>query len=260
MASYRASGSRMNKVPMLSLLLALILGSGPQDVLAKGHHPKVDQRWFFGTALNYNLPTGQLYFPPTFNPVFSSTTTLVGGGFSYTPSFSYALRIGYDRSFTKNGVHGFTAGLGFTDRKRILQFKDYTLFYNGMQYKQYTDRFVFDDLDLELHFAYRFRMNRTTAQLGAMGLVRTQYIMHDYQLDGDHYEVKSNHWYKLSRWYPAVQINYQFLAKGKFRMDMFVGGNRRMFPDKSDTAWLDIQVGVQVSLVKQMKRRRWLIT
>ncbi|MBS1938547.1 MAG: hypothetical protein JSS84_12150 [Bacteroidetes bacterium] len=240
---------------MTSLLMALILGSGSQQVSAKGHHPRVDQRWYFGAAMNYNLPTGQLYYPVKFNPVFSSTSTMVGGGFSYTPSFSYALRIGYDRSFTKNGVHGFTAGIGFTDRKKVLHYHDYNFVLNGITYSKHIDRYVFDFLDFELRLAYRFSMNRTMIQFGALGLIRTQNISRIYEIDGHHSRITSSYWYKLMRWYPVVQLNYRFLAQGKLQIEAFIGGNCRMIPEET-AVWWDIQAGVGVSLVKRIKRKR----
>ena len=255
MASCRASGSRMNKVPLLSLLLALILGSGPQDVLAKGHHPKVDQQWFFGMALNYNLPTGQLYFPPTFNPVFSSSRTMLGGGFSYTPSFSYTLRIGYDRSFSKNGVHGFIAALGLTDYKQIMNFHEYYFYYHGLLYTQHTDRYIFDDVNIELHLAYRFRKDRISVQLGALGLIHSSRIFREYLLDGTNGKSTSTYWWRFRRWLPTVQVNYHFLSKGQSQFDGFISGDKRMGFEQ-ETHWWDIQAGVQLSLVKQMKRKR----
>ena len=254
MASYRASGSRMNKVPMLSLLLALILGSGPQDSFAEGRHSTVSHRWYFGAALNYNLPTGQLYYPPTFNPVFSSTTTLVGGGFSYTPSFSYALRIGYDRSLTKNGVHGFVAALGLTDYKLIMDFHEYSFYYHGVLYTQHTDRYIFDDVNSELHLTYRFKKNRTSIQLGALGLIHSNRIFREYLLDGTHGKSSSTYWWRFRRWLPTVQVNYHFLTKGKLQFDGFISGDKRMGLEH-ETHWWDIQAGVQLSLVKQMKRK-----
>ncbi|MBS1580927.1 MAG: hypothetical protein JST66_01880 [Bacteroidetes bacterium] len=235
--------------------MALTFGLGPQRAYSKGGKSKVDHRWSFGAALNYNLPTGRLDHPAVFRPEFSPTNTNIAGGFSYKPSFSYSLRIGYDRSFTRSSIHGFTAGIGLTDRKRVMQFKDYIFFYHGITYTQNTDRYIFDDLDWELRLAYRFRKDRTSIQLGALGLIRNIRTMHIYELDGSHYKIKDPYWWNLRRWYPAIQINYRFLTKEKFQFDAFIGGDRRMLPEE-DAAWWDIQMGVQVSLVKQPKRKR----
>lgn len=245
----------MNKAPMTSLLVALILGAAPQGSFAKGHHTTVDHRWYFGAALNYNLPTGQLYYPPTINPAFSPTRTMVGGGFSYTPSFSYALRIGYDRSFTKNGVHGFIAALGLTDYKQIMNFHEYSFYYHGLLYTQHTDRYLFDDVNIELHLAYRFRKDRTSVQLGALGLIHSNRIFREYLFDGTHGKSSSTYWWRLRRWLPTVQVNYHLLTKGKLQFNGFLAGDKRTWPE-GGTYWWDLQAGVQISLVEQPKRKR----
>lgn len=180
---------------------------------------------------------------------------MVGGGFSYIPSFSYALRIGYDRSITKNGIHGFTAGIGLTDRKKILKYHDYSFVYGGINYSRHIDRYVFDYYDWELRLAYRFRKDRTTLQFGALGLIRTLNVSRIYEIDGKNSRAASHCPYKLRKWYPTVQLNYRCITKGEYQFDAFIGGDRRMIPEESAT-WWDIQAGVQVSLVKQPKRSR----
>ncbi len=245
----------MNKASLISLLLTLIFGSGPQDSLAKGHYPKVDQRWYFGMALNYNLPTCQLYYPATFNPAFSSTRTMVGGGFSYTPSFSYALRLGYDRSFAQDGIHGFDAALGVTDYKQTMRFHKYSFYYHGLLYTQHTDRYLFDDVNIELRLAYRFRKNRTSIQIGALGLIHSNRIFREFLLDGTHGRSSSTYWWRLQRWLPTFQVNYRFLTKEELQFDGFLSGDRRTWPEES-THWWDIQAGVQVTLAKRTKRKR----
>lgn len=244
----------MNKVH-ISLLTALTLGLISQNVFAKGHRPVMNQQWLFGVGINYNLPTGQLYYPATFNPVFSPTRTMVGGGFSFKPSLSYSFRVGYGRSFTKNGVHGFVAALGLTDYKTFMEFHEYNFHYNGFLYTQHTDRYLFDDVNIELHFAYRFRKNRTSVQLGALGLVHSKRIFREYLLDGTHGKSSSTYWWRLQRWLPTIQVNYHFLTKDELQFDVFMSGDKRTWPEEG-THWWDIQVGVQVSLVKQMKRKR----
>ncbi|MBS1580926.1 MAG: hypothetical protein JST66_01875 [Bacteroidetes bacterium] len=235
--------------------MALTFGLGPQHAYSKSGKSKVDQRWCFDVALNYNLPTGKLDYPATFNPEFNSTTTMVGGGFSFKPSLSYSLRVGYDRSFTKNGVHGFVIALGLTDYKTFMQFHEYSFYYHGFLYTQHTDRYVFDEVSTELRLSYRFRKDRTSIELGALGLIRSDRIFREYLLDGTHGRSRNADWRRFQRWMPIIQVNYRFLTKNRLRFDGFISSDKRLGPE-NETHWWDIQAGIRVSLVKELKRKR----
>jgi hypothetical protein len=243
------------KVPVISMLMALISGLGPQVSFAGGYHPVVDKRWYVGMALNYNLPIGQLYYPATFNPVFSPTRTMVGGGFSFRPSLSYSVRLGYGRSFTKNGVHGFVASLGLTDYKTLMQFHEYFLYYRGLLYTQHTDRFVLDEVNTELRLAYRFHKDRTSIELGALGLILSDRIFREYLLDGTRGRSRNADWRQLKRWMPTIQVSYHFLSKGRLMFAGFISGDKRMGLEY-ETHWWDLQAGMQVSLMQLPKRNR----
>lgn len=239
----------------MAILLAVAFACGPQhaSAIGSGKH-KVDQRWFLGTALNYNLPTGKLDYSTTFDPVFTPTSTMVKGGFSVKPSFSYSVHAGYDRSITTNGIHGFAIALGLTDYKTLMQYHDYSFYYHGFQYTQHIDRYVFDDLNFELRLAYRFRKDRTSIQLGALGLIRSNRIFREFDLDGIHGRSGIAYWWDLRKWLPTAQVNYRILAKDRTRFEVFMAGDKRTW-EEDETHWWDIQVGVRVSLVKAAKRR-----
>lgn len=244
----------MNRLA-ISMLLVLAFGLVPQHTYSKGNKTKIDARWSFAVGLNYNLPVGKLDYPATFDPEFSSTTTLVGGGFSYCPSLSYSLRFGYDQSISSNGMHEFTAALGYTDYKSVMQFHDYLFTYHGFTYTQHTDRYIFDDLNLELRLAYRFRKDRTSVQLGASGLLHSSRVFREYLLDGSHDSSSSSYWWRLRRWLPTVQVNYRILMKGRIEFEGFVSGDKRTWPEDS-TYWWDVQVGIQASLVKPQTKKK----
>lgn len=136
-----------------------------------------------------------------------------------------------------------------------MDFQDYVLHYNGLLLTRQTDRFIFDNWDWELYLAYRLRWKRMTVQLGAMGLIYSTQVFKDYELNGFSSMVSHSYWWKLKRWYPTVQVGYHVLTKGNFRFDAFMAGGRRGV-EAEEVNWWDIQVGVQVALVRFSTKRK----
>lgn len=135
-----------------------------------------------------------------------------------------------------------------------MRFREYLLYYHGLLFTQHTDRYVFDEVNTELRVAYRLHKDRTSIELGALGLVRSDRIFREYFLDGTYGRSSDADWRQFKRWTPTVQVNYHFLTKDQLQFDGFISGDKRMGLEH-ETHWWDIQAGVQLSLVKQMKRK-----
>jgi len=205
---------------------------------------------------NLNLPTGRLEYPATINPDYGFQESLILGGYTYIPSLTSCFRLGYDRSFTRNGMHGVVAAFGLTDRSRVLKFQDYTIVYQGVTYTPDVDRYEFHDHDIELQLGYRIRIGSLAARLGAIGLIRSTQVMEIYQLDGSRYKTGSPHWWKFKIWYPMLHMEYAVRSKDKWQLAVFTAVDRRLAFDDGETKLWDVQMGVQMSLIKSASKRR----
>ena len=242
-----------DRLPALSLLFFTLWCGWVQ---AGSGRTRVDQRAFFAAGLNFNLPAGQLGYPAKVNRNYGFEEDLILGGYKYIPSLTYCFRVGYERSVTRNGMHGFFGALGLTDRSRVLKFEDYTIVYGGVTYTRDVDRYEFHDHDTELHLGYRIRFGSLAVRLGAVGLIRSHQVKEIYELDGSRsYRGSMHYWWKSKLWYPMFHVEYSFLSKSKWQLGAFTALDRRSGNDGGEGKWWDVQLGVQMALIKPASKR-----